>query len=60
MTDYETASVKLDASKVLWDKLEVFGQVGWFDNNFDVVNYNFATEQFVGDVAASAGVRWNF
>jgi len=34
--------------------------VGWFDNNFDVVNYNFATEQFVGDVAASAGVRWNF
>ncbi len=60
MTDYETASVKIDASKVLWDKLEVFGQVGWFDNNFDVVNYNFATEQFVGDVAASAGVRWNF
>ncbi len=60
MTDYETASVKLDASKMLWDKLEVFGQVGWFDNNFDVVNYNFATEQFVGDVAASAGVRWNF
>ena len=60
MTDYETASVKIDASKVLWDNLEVFGQVGWFDNNFDVVNYNFATEQFVGDVAASAGVRWNF
>jgi len=60
MTDYETASVKINASKVLWDNLEVFGQVGWFDNNFDVVNYNFATEQFVGDVAASAGVRWNF
>ncbi len=60
MTDYETANVKIDASKVLWDNLEVFGQVGWFDNNFDVVNYNFATEQFVGDVAASAGVRWNF
>jgi len=60
MTDYETASVKIDASKVLWDNLEVFGQVGWFDNNFDVVNYNFAAEQFVGDVAASAGVRWNF
>ncbi len=60
MTDYETTSVKLDASKVLWDKLEVFGQVGWFDNNFDIVNYNFATEQFVGDVAATAGVRWNF
>ena len=23
-------------------------------------NYNFATEQFIGDVAATAGVRWNF
>lgn len=60
MTDYDTVSAKVDVSKQLWENLQVFGQFGWYDNNFDVANYNFATEQFVGDLAGSAGVRWNF
>lgn len=59
-TDYETMSAKIDASKTLFRHVELFGQVGWFDNDFDVVNYNFAVQEFDGDVAASAGVRWKF
>jgi len=60
MSDYDVLGAKLDVSRTLWEKLELFGTVGWFDNNFDVVNYNFAVEEFTGDIAASAGVRWNF
>jgi hypothetical protein len=60
MTDYDVLGAKLDVSRTLWEKLELFGTIGWFDNNFDVVNYNFAVEEFTGDIAASAGVRWNF
>jgi len=60
MTDYDVLGAKFDVSRTLWEKLELFGTVGWFDNNFDVVNYNFAVEEFTGDIAASAGVRWNF
>jgi len=60
MTDYDVLSAKVDVSRTLWEKLEIFGQVGWFDNNFDVANYNFAVEEFTGDIAATAGVRWNF
>jgi hypothetical protein len=60
MTDYDVLGAKLDVSRTFWEKLEIFGTVGWFDNNFDVTNYNFAVEEFTGDIAASAGVRWNF
>ena len=60
MTDYDVLSAKVDVSRTLWEKLELFGQVGWFDNNFDVANYNFAVEEFTGDIAATAGLRWNF
>jgi hypothetical protein len=60
MTDYDVLGAKLDVSRIFWEKLELFGSVGWFDNNFDVTNYNFAVEEFTGDIAASAGVRWNF
>jgi hypothetical protein len=60
MTDYDVLGAKLDVSRTFWEKLEIFGTVGWFDNNFDVTNYNFAVEEFTGDIAASAGVRWHF
>lgn len=60
LTDYDTINAKVDVSRTLWEKLEIFGQVGWFDNNFDVANYNFATEEFGGDIVSTAGLRWNF
>jgi hypothetical protein len=59
-SDYETFSAKVDVSKTLFEHLELFGQVGFFDNDFDVANYNFAVQEFDGDLAASAGVRWQF
>ena len=60
LTDYNTVNAKVDVSRTLWEKLEFFGQVGWFDNSFDVANYNFATEEFGGEIVTTAGLRWNF
>ena len=40
--------------------LTPFASVGWYDNNFYNVNYNWATREFSGDVVYSGGLRLTF
>jgi len=60
LTDYEFLAVKLHASRQLLKHLEVFAEVGWYDNDFSVAKYNFAVKEFSGDVVGSGGLRWIF
>ena len=40
--------------------LQPYAEVGYYDNNFQASKYNFASQEFSGDVVVLAGVRWNF
>jgi hypothetical protein len=59
-TDYDVLSAKVTASKVIFNHLEPFVEAGWYDNRFQVKNYNFATREFNGDFVVAGGLRWNF
>jgi hypothetical protein len=47
-------------SRVFFNHLEPFAEVGYYDNNFSVKNYNFAVKELNGAVMAMGGIRWNF
>lgn len=59
-SDYETISAKIGVSRVFFNHLEPFAEVGYYDNNFSVSNYNFAVKELNGAVMAMGGIRWNF
>jgi hypothetical protein len=59
-SDYETVSAKVGVSRVFFNHLEPFAEVGYYDNNFSVKNYNFAVKELNGTVMAMGGIRWNF
>ena len=59
-TDYEVAAAKVGISRTFFNHLQPYAEVGWYDNNFSAAKYKFATQEFSGDIVATAGVRWNF
>jgi len=59
-SDYETISAKIGVSRVFFNHLEPFAEVGYYDNRFSVSNYNFAVKELNGTVVAMGGIRWNF
>jgi hypothetical protein len=59
-SDYETISAKIGVSRVFFNHLEPFAEVGYYDNHFSVSNYNFAVKELNGTVVAMGGIRWNF
>ncbi len=63
LDDYTSVAVKGSLTKnyqTAVGTLTPFAEIGWYDNDFDVANYNFATEEFSGDVVYSLGLRLNF
>ena len=59
-TDYDFKTAKITVSKVLFNHLEPFAEVGYYDNNFGVSKYNFAIKELNDSVVAVGGLRWNF
>jgi len=59
-TDYEVVAAKVGVSRTFFNHLTPYAEVGWYDNNFSAAKYKFATQEFSGDIVATAGVRWNF
>ena len=59
-TDYDFKTAKVTVSKVLFNHLEPFAEVGYYDNNFGVSKYNFAIKELHNAVVAVGGIRWNF
>lgn len=59
-TDYDFKTAKVTVSKVLFNHLEPFAEVGYYDNNFGVTKYNFAIKELDNSVVALGGIRWNF
>lgn len=59
-TDYDFKAAKVTVSKVLFNHLEPFAEVGYYDNNFGVSKYNFAIKELNDSVVAVGGIRWNF
>jgi len=59
-TDYNFKTAKVTVSKVLFNHLEPFAEVGYYDNDFSVSKYNFAIKELNDSVVAVGGLRWNF
>ena len=59
-TDYDVVAAKIGVSRTFFNHLQPYAEVGYYDNNFQSSKYNFARQEFSGDVVAIAGVRWNF
>jgi hypothetical protein len=59
-TDYDVVAAKIGVSRTFFNHLQPYAEVGYYDNNFQSSKYNFARQEFSGDVVAVAGVRWNF
>lgn len=60
LSDYNTVALKLGASRVLFNHVELFGEAAWLDNDFQPSKYNFANKEFSGDIVGTAGLRWKF
>jgi hypothetical protein len=59
-TDYDVVAAKIGVSRTFFNHLQPYAEVGYYDNNFQASKYNFASQEFSGDVVVLAGVRWNF
>jgi hypothetical protein len=62
-SDYTAVNAKATLTRPFefsFGVLTPFASVGWYDNNFNVVNYNWATREFSGDVVYSGGLRLTF
>jgi len=61
--DYSSFVAKVSATKAFNTAIGTvspFAEVGWYDNDFDVASYNFATEELTGEVVYSLGLRASF
>jgi hypothetical protein len=62
-SDYTAVNAKASLTRPFetsFGVLTPFATVGWYDNNFKVGNYNWATREFSGDVVYSGGLRLTF
>jgi hypothetical protein len=59
LNDYESIAAKVALSRP-FGIVVPFVEVAWIDNQFDVANYNFATQQLDGDINVTVGVNVNF
>lgn len=59
-TDYDVVAAKIGVSRTFFNHMTPYVDVGWYDNNFSPAKYNFAAQEFSGDIVAVAGVRWTF
>ena len=62
-SDYTAVNAKATLTRPFefsFGVLTPFASVGWYDNNFNTANYNWATREFSGDVVYSGGLRLTF
>lgn len=62
-SDYTAVNAKATLTRPIqtaFGVLTPFASVGWYDNNFHIDKYNWATKEFSGDVVYSGGLRFTF
>jgi hypothetical protein len=62
-SDYTAVNAKATLSRPFECSFGVvtpFASVGWYDNNFDVSKYNWATREFSGDLVYTGGLKFTF
>ena len=62
-SDYTAVNAKATLTRPFetsFGVLTPFASVGWYDNNFNAGNYNWATRELSGDVVYSGGLRLTF
>ncbi len=63
VNEYKTVNAKGTLARPFtfaWGTLTPFAEVGWFDNDFNRANYNWATREFSGTVVYAGGLKLTF